>query len=65
MSSADMTFYTFQWDEPDAIRPNPKQPGTRQCLEWEPLDEWARERSVGYYPWLLRPSGESESIHMV
>lgn len=64
MCSADLTVYTFVWDDPNAIRPNPQLYKPRMCTKWDPIDQWARERSVGYYPTLYRPNETDGEVHM-
>lgn len=64
MCSADISLYTFHWQEPHATRPSTKTASERHCVNWKALDDWSRSRAVELNPRLKRPDGSAENVHM-
>ncbi|KAI9674945.1 MAG: hypothetical protein M1822_009007 [Bathelium mastoideum] len=64
MCSADTSFYTFYWPNPNAHRPSSKSNAKRYCVNWDALDGWARERAIDLDPWLIRPGKGDDLVGM-
>ena len=56
MCRADISLVTFEWQAPDNPKPAPRSNAERECINWQLLDGWARERAVGYDYQLWRNS---------
>ncbi|OCL14663.1 hypothetical protein AOQ84DRAFT_280564 [Glonium stellatum] len=64
MCQADMSLYTFRWENSTDDRPATKSNAKRQCVNWDPLEKWSQNRKVSLWPVLLRTTGEAEKIHL-
>ncbi|ORX96234.1 hypothetical protein BCR34DRAFT_549408 [Clohesyomyces aquaticus] len=61
MCRGDVSLYTFTWakEYPDATKNIlSRVNSSRQCVNWENLESWARERAVPWNPRLVDPNGE-------
>ncbi|KAF2465158.1 uncharacterized protein BDR25DRAFT_379910, partial [Lindgomyces ingoldianus] len=61
MCRGDVSLYTFTWakDYPNATKNILSRVNApRQCVDWDRLESWAKERAVPWSPKLVDPSGE-------
>lgn len=61
MCQANTALYTFEWDESTRKKQHLTSNARRQCIKWDPVHEWASERSVGLNPQFHRPKKEALS----
>jgi hypothetical protein len=66
MCAGNTALYSFQWpDSNEEVRkPKTKTNSERTCVDWNLIDQWARNRSIGMSPTLERPDVEPDHAHM-
>lgn len=64
MCTADVSLYTFHWQDPKAAKPGAKSNAERKCVNWSGVEDWARSRAVEKDPWLVLPDGEVVKVRM-
>ncbi|KAL8931006.1 MAG: hypothetical protein Q9208_000108 [Pyrenodesmia sp. 3 TL-2023] len=58
MCKGDVTVTAFEWLAGDTLEPTTKDGALHQCVKWEKLSAWARERAVNLFdPGLLVKPG--------
>ncbi|KAB8290713.1 hypothetical protein EYC80_008352 [Monilinia laxa] len=55
MCGGDVSMYTFHWDKPHQVKPTTKTNSRRQCISWEPFEEWGQKHMVETNPRLKSP----------
>ncbi|CAG8948725.1 hypothetical protein HYFRA_00001846 [Hymenoscyphus fraxineus] len=55
MCAGNSALYTFQWDLGSSRKPVTKTNSERVCVDWEKLETWATERTIGISPLLVGP----------
>ena len=61
--TADISLYTFRWEETNLKKPKLKSNSKRYCVDWEALGDWSRRRAVDLDVQLKRPEWMAEDMH--
>ena len=60
--TADISLYTFKWEDANLEKPRLKSNSKRYCVDWEALGDWSGKRSVGLNAPLERPEWMTEDM---
>ncbi|KAJ4354616.1 uncharacterized protein N0V89_006353 [Didymosphaeria variabile] len=66
MCAGNTALYSFQWpDSNEKVRkPKTKTNSQRTCADWDAIESWAQDRSIGLNPSLERPPVEVDHSKM-
>jgi hypothetical protein len=66
MCGGDTAIYSFKWpDRSERVqKPKTKTNSERTCVDWDVIESWAQNRSIGMNPRLKRPAAPHDHEHM-